>query len=151
MRQKDRYVAVLTAFSILMVLIQLPAVKAQKTKPAAIHTKIISDTQSRRAGVQTAIIDAGSFVVTAYAATYEDCGKEDGITRSGAKATAGVTIAADWSVLPCGTRIYIDGIGWRTVQDTGSAIRGNRIDIFFDLSAEAKQFGRQQIEIYVMK
>jgi 3D (Asp-Asp-Asp) domain-containing protein len=149
MRQKDRYVAVLTAFSILMVLIQLPAVKVQKTKPAAVHTKIISDTQSRRAGVQTALIDIGSFVVTAYAATYEDCGKTDGITRSGIKAVEGVTVAADWRVLPCGTKIYVDGIGFRVVQDTGSAVKGNRIDVYFDSSTEAKQFGKQNLEIYI--
>lgn len=36
-----------------------------------------------------------------------------------------------------------------TAEDTGSAINGNRIDIFFDSVAQCDQFGVQQLEVYV--
>ena len=53
----------------------------------------------------------------------------DRITASGVKAREGITIAADWDVMPEGTIVEIEGIGYRIVQDTGSAIKGHRIDL----------------------
>ena len=44
---------------------------------------------------------------TAYTASFDECGKTDGITASGAKATINRTVAAD--DLPLGTRIRING------------------------------------------
>lgn len=52
-------------------------------------------------------------------------------TASGAIATEGVTVAADISIIPFGSKIYIEGFGVRIVQDTGSGVIGNHIDIFF--------------------
>lgn len=51
-------------------------------------------------------------------------------TSSGAPATEGVTIAADTRILPLGTKVYIEGVGERIVQDVGGAIKQYKIDIF---------------------
>ena len=56
-------------------------------------------------------------------------------TASGSQATEGRTIAADTSILPFGTVIYIEndplgGDGYYTVEDTGSAVKGHIMDIF---------------------
>lgn len=95
---------------------------------------------------------------TAYCPCEKCCGKwalnrPDGIvyTASGAVAQEGVTIAADWSVLPVGTVIYIEGYGTRTVQDKGAAVKGNAIDVYFESHDEALVFGRQTVLVYVME
>lgn len=96
------------------------------------------------------LVSIGTYTATAYCPCSKCCGKSDGITASGVKATAGRTIAADTSKLPFGTSVYIDGHKY-TVEDRGGAIKGNRIDIYFDTHAEATQYGRQQVELYIEK
>lgn len=90
------------------------------------------------------------YTITAYCPCAKCCGKSNGITASGIKAVQGVTIATDKSI-PFGTKIYIDGIGERIVQDRGGAIKGNRIDLYFDSHQEALNFGRQIKEVTIMK
>jgi 3D (Asp-Asp-Asp) domain-containing protein len=81
----------------------------------------------------------GEFMATAYCTEkYEHiCGEGHGITKSGQPVQAGVTVAADPTVLPLGTVIYIEGVGIRIVQDTGGAIKGNRIDVAIDTHENA--------------
>lgn len=94
-------------------------------------------------------ISLGEYKLTAYCDCVKCCGKTDGITASGVKATEGVTVAADRS-LPFGTKIYIDGHEY-TVQDRGGAIKGNKIDVYFDSHQDALEFGVQYKEIFTMK
>ncbi|WP_257219488.1 3D domain-containing protein [Paenibacillus sp. LK1] len=89
------------------------------------------------------------FELTAYTNHENSTGKSKGdpdygITASGAKTEEGVTIAADWRVLPKGTRVYIDGVGERTVLDKGGAIKGQKIDVYFESEEEALEFGRKK-------
>lgn len=72
-------------------------------------------------------------------------------TASGEPVTPGVTVAADSAVLPMGTRVYIEGIGERVVQDTGGAIKGRRIDLAVESHAEAVEFGRRTAEVYILE
>lgn len=60
---------------------------------------------------------------------------------------ADVTIAADPSI-PFGTELLIEGLGFRTVGDRGSAIKGRRVDVFVDSCAEALKFGRRWLRVY---
>lgn len=82
---------------------------------------------------------AGAFSCTAYCSEEyaHICGEGHGITSSGAKVQPGVTVAADTSVLPYGTVVYIEGIGLRVVQDTGSAVVGNKLDVAVKTHSEA--------------
>lgn len=68
-------------------------------------------------------------------------------THSGMHPEAGRTVAADWDVLPAGTQVAINGTIY-TVEDTGSAVKGKHIDIYFDNHEEAKAFGLQYEEVY---
>lgn len=93
---------------------------------------------------------------TAYCPCEKCCGKwalnrPDGVvyTASGAIAQEGVTIAADWSVFPVGTAVFIEGYGTRTVQDKGAAVKGNAIDVYFESHEEALVFGRKIVRVYV--
>ena len=75
------------------------------------------------------IIYLGLYWVTGYDAFCAHCcGKSDGITASGTYATAGRTVAASGE-FAFGTRLYIDGIGERVVEDRGGAIGGGRLDV----------------------
>lgn len=81
------------------------------------------------------------FTITAYCPCEKCCGAyANGYTATGEKATQGVTIAADPDVLPMGTKIELDGHTY-TVQDTGGAIVGNRLDLYFDSHEDALQWG----------
>lgn len=95
--------------------------------------------------------DAGNnkYVITAYCPCQKCCGKTDGITASGEKAVQGVTIATDKSI-PFGTKVYIEGVGERIVQDRGGAIKENRIDLYFNDHQSALEFGRQTKEVTIL-
>ena len=75
--------------------------------------------------------------------------KKVGITSDGTKAHKGV-IAADITLYPYGTKMYIPGYGWGEVHDTGSAIKGNHIDIFFDKHNEAMRWGVKTLKVKVV-
>jgi len=60
------------------------------------------------------------------------------------------TIAADTSYFPFGTRMFVPGYGWGTVEDRGGAIKGpRRIDLYFSSHNDALDWGRRRIEVEV--
>lgn len=70
----------------------------------------------------------GLYWITGYDTCVQCCGKSDGVTASGTYATAGRTVAAS-SEFDFGTRLYVDGLGERVVEDRGGAIGGGRLDV----------------------
>ncbi|MGE5654568.1 MAG: ubiquitin-like domain-containing protein [Bacillota bacterium] len=92
---------------------------------------------------------------TAYSAHYASTGKNPGdsgfgITATGMVAEYGV-VAVDPSVIPLWTKVYVEGYGYAIAGDTGSDIRGNRIDLCFNTHDEAVRFGRRMVNVYVVK
>lgn len=79
-------------------------------------------------------------LVTAYCPCEKCCGKADGITATGTHATAGRTIAVDPELIPYGTEVVISGEKY-IAEDCGEAIKGRRIDVYFDSHAEAEAYG----------
>ncbi len=84
--------------------------------------------------------------LTAYSAGPASTGKKKGdagfgITASGTKVKEGRTIAVDPDVIPLGWWVYIDGIGLRRAEDTGGAVKGNKIDIYYDSEKTVNKFG----------
>jgi peptidoglycan DL-endopeptidase CwlO len=69
-----------------------------------------------------------------------------GHTATGAPAGWGV-VAVDPSVIPFGTRMTIPGYGSGVAADTGSAIQGAMIDLWFPTVAQARAWGRQTVTI----
>lgn len=75
-----------------------------------------------------------------------------GKTAIGTYGQAGITIAADPNIIPLGTQVYIEGYGFRYVQDTGGAIKGNKIDVFVETTEEAIQLGRKEnVDIWIIE
>lgn len=101
-------------------------------------------------------------VATAYEAGPRSTGKRPGdkgygITASGARAKRG-TVAVDPRVIPLGTKLYIKSLtpgvpdyGFAIAQDTGGAIKGNKIDLFMDTVWECLQFGRRPVMVYILQ
>ena len=87
----------------------------------------------------------GEYTIYAYCPCVKCCSKTNGITASGTKATQGRTVAAN---LPFGTKIYIDGIGERIVEDRGGGLKGNAIDLFVTDHNSALQFGVRKVDVY---
>ena len=75
----------------------------------------------------------------------------DTITASGRTPRVNHTIAADTSILPMYSKVYIEGWGTYTVEDRGGAIKGNRIDIFVESNRVAYQYGVQYANVYLVK
>lgn len=98
-------------------------------------------------------------IATGYTAGYESTGKSPGhpqygITYSGVKVKRDLysTIAADLNVFPLGTILYIPDYGYGVVADIGGAIKGNKIDLYFDTVDDVyNQWGKREIEVYVIQ
>lgn len=102
-----------------------------------LQTEVEQLTDTIAADQSIALTYAGEFHCTAYCPSPHICGEGQGITSSGAKVQPGVTVAADTSIFPYGTVILIEGVGMRVVQDTGSLIKENTLDVAVGTHAEA--------------
>lgn len=69
-------------------------------------------------------------------------------TKSGTIPTAGRTVSVDPDVIPLGTAIIIDGHEY-IAEDTGNAVKGNTLDIYFDSHEAAVEYGVQKKTIYI--
>lgn len=94
-----------------------------------------------------------SKVLTMDATSYTDDPAENGgysTTRMGTPLRYGV-VAVDPSVIPLGTKLYVEGYGYAVAEDTGGAIKGNRIDVCYTDKAKAHAFGRRNVKVYILK
>lgn len=71
-----------------------------------------------------------------------------GKTASGAMVRHG-TIAADFRVYPIGTVMYVEGYGWGRVEDTGSALSGDHIDLYFRSHQSALRWGKKYVKVKI--
>ncbi|TYR78323.1 DUF348 domain-containing protein [Priestia megaterium] len=87
---------------------------------------------------------------TAYTAYCNGC---SGKTRTGMDLRANPNvkvIAVDPSVIPLGSKVYVEGYGYAVAADTGGDIKGTRIDVFFSDKAQAYKWGRRSVKIKVL-
>ncbi|WP_243292605.1 G5 and 3D domain-containing protein [Bacillus sp. FJAT-47783] len=90
-------------------------------------------------------------VATAYTASCNGC---SGKTATGFNLKANPNakvIAVDPNVIPLGSKVYVEGYGYAVAADTGSAIKGNKIDVFFADKSSAYRWGRKQVKVRVLK
>ena len=95
-----------------------------------------------------------SFTANASAYWAGSCGKKKGsagygITASGAKLKKGI-VAVDPRVIPLGTWLYVEGYGVALAADTGSAIKGNKIDLGFATASQSINFGRRNVKVFIL-
>jgi len=94
------------------------------------------------------------YTMTATAYTASTCGKSPssksyGITASGLPVKYGL-VAVDPTVIPLGTKLYIEGYGYALAADTGGAIKGMRVDLYMDTLSQALAYGRETVKVYVL-
>ena len=109
---------------------------------------------------KTRYSNAITMTATAYDLSYESTGKNPGdkwygLTASGTKARPGV-VAVDPKVIPLGTKLYIESLdnwpdyGFAVAEDTGGAIKGNKIDLFMESRSQVFKFGRRKVRVYIL-
>lgn len=98
-------------------------------------------------------------VATGYTAGYESTGKNPnspsyGITYSGVKVKRDLysTVAADLTVFPLGTILFIPDYGFGVVADKGGAIKGDKLDLYYDTVDEVyNHWGKKTLDVYIVK
>ncbi|MFC4323490.1 3D domain-containing protein [Litchfieldia salsa] len=96
---------------------------------------------------------------TGYTAGVESTGKSPnhpgyGITYSGVKVKRDLysTVAADLNVFPIGTILWIPGYGFGVVADKGGAIKGNKVDLYYETVDDVyNQWGKKTLDVYVVE
>lgn len=134
-----KHVLTIASITLCLPVLMLPALcAAEEADPARSHVQVVA---------------------TGYTAGIESTGKKPGhpqygITYSGVKVRRDTvsTIAADPKVFPIGTLLYIPGYGYGVVADTGSAIKGKKIDLYFETKKQVfKQWGKRKVEVQVIR
>lgn len=92
------------------------------------------------------------FTVTMYVPRSEAYGKfNDGLTATMKRADPGARIVAvDPKLIPYGSSVWIERLGWFTAEDCGSAIKGYRLDVLTATEREAFEYGKQDRFVIVI-
>ena len=117
---------------------------AEAAAPVAVELPTEGDLGERIATEEVYVVAPASYVATAYSLR--------GRTASGQMVSKGM-IAADPRFLPLGSRVRLQAgaySGEYVVADTGSMVRGRRIDIWTPTSREAMRFGRRLVKLTVL-
>ena len=91
-----------------------------------------------------------TMTATAYTAYCEGC---SGITKNGTDIRANPhlkVIAVDPTVIPLGTRVWVEGYGEAIAADIGGAIKGYIIDVFIPSHEEALEWGRKTVKVHIL-
>ena len=93
----------------------------------------------------------GDFKITYYCdERYSHICGGNGVTASGKATEVGVTAAADWSVLPKGSKVYIQNVGWKEIQDVGGAVNGKHIDVLVNQHQKALDIGTHYEGVWLL-
>ena len=129
----------------------------QYKKPIHKEKTIEKETDKEVDTMVTKLISLGEFKLTAYCSCPICCGKwaynrPNGVVygATGEELIEGYSIAVDPNVIPYNTEVLINGRTYKA-QDCGGAIKGNRIDIYFEDHNEALKFGVQYAEVFLVK
>lgn len=137
----------------------------ERIENSTIKTTTIAITNETIAAVPTEYEKVLAMNATAYCLCKKCCGKaethpEYGYTASGYKITPGTNdkvIAVDTSVIPLGTKVYVEGLngassyGYAVAADTGSAIKNMKIDLYMDSHQEALNWGFKKVNVYLIE
>ncbi|PAC80349.1 hypothetical protein CHI05_17570 [Bacillus sp. 7788] len=128
--------------------------KDSKDRLVAIGTQVSNKEPNATPAVSRSNESSGKEFYVASTAYTASCAGCTGRTSTGfdLKANPGAkVIAVDPSVIPLGSKVYVEGYGYAVASDTGSAIKGNKIDVFVPNKSAAYQWGNKRVKIRVLK
>ncbi|HZL82525.1 MAG TPA: 3D domain-containing protein [Candidatus Deferrimicrobium sp.] len=150
------YISVMGQNGLLKKTIKVTKVAQKAVSSAVVKTQTIKPVAHEVYDVGTARLDikpTRSYVMSATAYSNRAStilnGKDHLYGYSGLSLHYG-TCAVDRRLIPMGTVLYVQGYGYAVAADTGSAIIGNRIDLFFNSYGDACHWGRQSVKVYVL-
>ena len=124
---------------------KLAAEQAAK-EAAATEVEEEASASSAPAGGRTITMES-----TAYSSDPADALGGGTVTATGQNLlTNPMAVAVDPSVIPLGTRLYVEGYGEAYAVDTGSAIQGNIIDVHFSTAAQCYSWGRRTVQVTIL-
>lgn len=109
----------------------------------------VSITEAPAASVD-GLVSLGRYKLTAYCPCKKCSDNWGNKTATGVRATQGRTIAVDPRVIPYGSIVVINGHEY-VAEDCGGAIKGKRIDVYFESHKVASDFGVQYAEVFLKK
>ncbi|MGG3454863.1 Cell wall-binding protein YocH precursor [compost metagenome] len=141
---------------------QMQQMQAERAARQTQYQRVnVMNPEHKQAQPERKKVETVKVLATGYTAGYESTGKKPshpqyGITYSGVKVRRNKdtvsTIAADLKIFPLGTILYIPGYGYGVVADKGSAIRGHKIDLYFDTIKQVyKEWGKKEVEVQVVR
>ena len=122
-----------------------PTVKSTESKTNSNASVAVSRSKTETSNSKEFYVSA-----TAYTA---DCNGCSGITATGINLKNNPNlkvIAVDPSVIPLGSKVWVEGYGYAIAGDTGGAIKGKKIDLHFPTKESAYKFGRKQVKIKII-
>lgn len=120
------------------------------TAPVSAKTVAYSSSLLATDAIKNNSTALGNYKLTFYCHCEKCNGVAGAKTASGTTPVEGRTIAVDSSVIPMGSRVYIEGYGVFIAEDTGGAIKNNKIDIFVSSHERAYELGVQYANIYLL-
>lgn len=77
-------------------------------------------------------------------------------THTGNKTATGTwpaygTVAVDPRTIPLGTPLYVEGYGFAVAEDTGGAIKGNKLDVFLENRKNALKWGKKTVKVQILR
>ncbi|EIT84197.1 hypothetical protein A374_16778 [Fictibacillus macauensis ZFHKF-1] len=130
--------------------------KKSKDEVVAIGTKSSADVSGESTHsptVSRGTKSEGRELLVTSTAYSESCAGCTGRTSTGIDLRANPNmkvIAVDPSVIPLGSKVYVEGYGYAIAGDTGGAIKGNRIDVFFSSESRCSDWGRRQVRVKII-
>lgn len=126
--------------------------KIQAQKLAEKRKKEQEERAKKEKQQQSAPQNVSGRTITMRSTAYTSDPAENGGYSTTAMGTAiryGVA-AVDPNVIPLGTRLYIEGYGYARAEDTGGAIKGNRIDLVFGSKSQSNNWGRRTVRVTIL-
>ncbi|TQS72070.1 LysM peptidoglycan-binding domain-containing protein [Ornithinibacillus gellani] len=130
---------------------------ATTTKPAAKKQAATKQAPAKKASAKNESTNKASegktltVTATAYTAKCDGC---SGVTSTGIDLNANPNakvIAVDPSVIPLGSKVYVEGYGEAIAGDTGGAIKGNKIDLHVPTKDKAYSWGVRTVKVTILK
>jgi len=132
-------------------LLKTETVQKSEDRVVALGTKVVQTSTASVSRGNDSVSKEFYVNSTAYTAHCNGC---SGTTATGMNLRANPNakvIAVDPNVIPLGTKVYVEGYGYAVAADTGSAIKGNKIDVFLSSKSAAYRWGSKRVKIKILE